>query len=96
MWNRYPLRDVSADRTAYTRGALFVTGRADNYRRLARECLALASTIAEGRATLVEMARIWIRLANDQDTASQMPAPDGSRPAFQQQQQVQPEKDGTG
>jgi hypothetical protein len=35
-------------------------------------------------------ARIWIRLANDQDMASQMPTPDGSQPAFQQQQQVQP------
>ena len=52
--------------------------RADQYRRLAEECLALSRLDGfsmQGRLNLLEMARIWNRLA-------------------QQQQQVQPEKDG--
>jgi hypothetical protein len=37
------------------------------YRRLAQECLETARTIhdAEARATLVEMAQIWQRLADE-------------------------------
>jgi hypothetical protein len=52
--------------------------RAAHYRRLAEECLALSRLDGfsmQGRLNLLEMARIWNRLA-------------------QQQQQVQPEKDG--
>ena len=42
--------------------------QADEYRRLARACLRLASTTEEdGRATLIEMARIWFRLASERD-----------------------------
>ena len=47
--------------------------RAGEYRRLARECLRLASTIvtAEARSVLVEMARIWTRLADEQNIRAQ-------------------------
>jgi hypothetical protein len=58
---------------------------APRYRRLARECIALANTIAteQARATLVEMAQVWTRLAQSHD----------ARPAMQQQQQIQPKND---
>jgi hypothetical protein len=55
---------------------------AARYRRLARECIATASTpvTEQTRATLVEMAQVWMRLAESHD----------ARPATQQQQQIQP------
>ena len=39
------------------------------YRRLATECFATAYTIAteETRATLIQMAQVWLRLAEKQD-----------------------------
>jgi hypothetical protein len=41
--------------------------RAEHYRRLTRECLQLASSMRQhpGYATLVEMARVWTRLADE-------------------------------
>jgi hypothetical protein len=78
-----------------------VINRADGYRRLARECLALARTTSteEARLTLVEMARVWSRLADEQD--EKLPPTlmvDGYQPVVQQQQQqqVQPKKDAAG
>jgi hypothetical protein len=46
-----------------------VETRADKYRRLARECLRLVSTtsVSAGRSTLIEMARVWTQLADEQD-----------------------------
>ena len=64
--------------------------RASEYRRLARECLRVAQTIAteEARLALVEMARVWTRLAEEQDVPWRpMPMPENCRPAVQQQQQ---------
>ena len=64
--------------------------RASEYRRLARECLRLAQTIAteEARLALVEMARVWTRLAEEQDVPWRpMPMPEGCQRAVQQQQQ---------
>jgi hypothetical protein len=69
--------------------------RADEYRRLANECLAMARTVTrpEARDSLIEMARIWFRLAEEQDAASvPLGVPDQSQPAMQQQQ-IQPKKD---
>ena len=45
--------------------------RAEEYRRLAGECLRLVATIAteEARSALIEMARVWSRLADEQDEA---------------------------
>ena len=81
---------------AYTGGAIIMAGRADEYRRLARECLAIARTTSadEARLTLIEMARVWTRLADDQDVAF-LPRAGGHQPIAQQQQQVQPKKDGS-
>ena len=73
--------------------------RAEEYRRLAQECLTtarLAST-GEARVASLEMARTWFRLAEEQDNESSNiagsvppPAAGESQPAAQQQQQVQP------
>ena len=63
---------VSADRIAYQQGQReLVDSRAEEYRRLARGCLALASTsvTAEARSYFIDMARIWARLADEQDSA---------------------------
>jgi hypothetical protein len=65
--------------------------RASEYRRLARECLRLAQTIAteEARLALVEMARVWTRLAEEQDVPYRpVSMSEGCQPAVQQQQQV--------
>jgi hypothetical protein len=75
-------------------------GRADEYRRLARQCLELVYTVATERAriTLTEMAQTWTRLADEQDEAVPPPVVDQSQPVIQpqqQQQQVQPKKDDT-
>jgi hypothetical protein len=45
--------------------------RAEEYRRLAEECLVAARTISTGstRTTLIRMAQIWERLANEQEAA---------------------------
>jgi hypothetical protein len=45
--------------------------RAEEYRRLAEECLIAARTISGGpaRATLIRMAQVWERLAVQQEEA---------------------------
>jgi hypothetical protein len=65
--------------------------RADEYRRLARECLTLADTgvTAKTRASLVAMAEIWARLADEQ-WASRWPIA-AQAPRLVQQQQQQPQ-----
>ena len=66
---------------------------AERYRRLAEECLAVTRTMpeGEGRTTLLEMALLWHRLADDyaDSTVSLRP----SEPTMQQQQQRQPNDD---
>lgn len=44
-------------------------GRSDNYRRYAKECLDLASTVpdANTRASMLQMAQVWLRLAQKHD-----------------------------
>jgi hypothetical protein len=66
-----------------------VTGdRAEEYRRLGQDSLAVAKTAssAEARAVLVEAAEMWFRLAREQDAESA----DIQAPV---QQQVQPKDD---
>ena len=67
------------------RGAWSSMNRADEYRRLAKACMTTARSIAskERRHALIQMAQVWLRLAEEQ-----------SRPVVQQQQQPQPEKEG--
>jgi hypothetical protein len=76
--------------------------RAEEYRRLAQQCLETARTISneEGRATLLQMAQIWQRLADELAGATEQlveatppPATEAAQPPAQQQQQVQPKDD---
>jgi hypothetical protein len=81
--------------------------RAEEYRRLARQCLETARTISneEGRATLLQMAQVWQRLADEVAGATEQlgdeqpvegmppPATEAARQPAQQQQQIQPEDD---
>lgn len=87
-------------RIAYQHGAVNLNNRAEEYRRLARECLALASFsnfTADARSALIEMARVWSRLAHEQGAAMPpIPQSESARPVMQQQQQVQPEDDEKG
>jgi len=64
------------------RGAWSSMNRADEYRRLAKACMTTARSIAskERRHALIQMAQVWLRLAEEQ-----------SRPVTQQQQQQQPQ-----
>lgn len=68
-----------------------------HYRRLAEQCLEIVPTIQdqESRAALVEMARVWMRLAESYRADKSIPpAPTKeTRPVIQQQEQVQPKKD---
>ena len=76
--------------------------RAEEYRRLAHGCLALAKSVAteEARIALIGMASRWLRLAEEQadgtDDPGVMVPPTSTETAqvpVQQQQQIQPEDD---
>jgi hypothetical protein len=78
--------------------------KAEEYRRLAQECLAMACTLsnAEARVSALQMAQVWQRFADEQDQnpdlAERPPPPTGrgqTQPVVQQQQQVQPKDDDT-
>ena len=62
--------------------------KAEEYRRLAKACLTTARTITskESRHALIQMAQVWLRLAEEQSPPVTQQQ--------QQQQQPQPEKDG--
>jgi hypothetical protein len=75
---------------------------AEEYRRLAQECRAMARSVSteEARAALLEMAQVWLRLADEREAAippGETPIPpagvEGAQPAAQQQQQIQPKGD---
>jgi len=74
-------------------------GKAQEYRRLAQQCRAMASTLsnAQARLSALQMAQVWQRLADEQDRQPDLvdrpppaPAPGQIQPVAQQQQQVQP------
>ena len=75
-----------------------MASRAEEYRRLARECLEAANSgqNEDGRNALLQMAQVWLRLAAEQaEDLGQAPATppaaaEEPRPVVQQQQQVQP------
>ena len=50
-------------------GALSRMGRSDDYRRYVKECLDMANTVqdAKSRASLLQMAQVWLRLAQEHD-----------------------------
>jgi hypothetical protein len=68
---------------------------ADQYRRLAQACLEMVPTVqpGEGREALIEMARVWLRLAESYDKSMPSAASIEPRPVMQQQQQVPQKKD---
>jgi len=67
------------------------------YRRLAAECLDVAYTFSAGdrRTTLLQMAQVWHRLADDYEASTSRFFPPSAGEAFpmQQQQQPQPKDD---
>jgi hypothetical protein len=75
------------------------------YRRLAQESLEIARTFPDGerRTVLLQMAQVWLRLAQEQEGTEPLDlgegvsvppaATEGGRPVVQQQQQVQPKDD---
>jgi hypothetical protein len=58
--------------------------------------LAAARTVAteEARATLINMARVWLRVAEELEGPPPPRAADEPQSVIQQQQQPQPKKDG--
>jgi hypothetical protein len=68
-----------------------VVSRADEYRRRAQQCLETAATFQDrdARLALSHMAQVWLRLAERNDLMPPI-ATAQAQPAFQQQQQVQP------
>ena len=44
-------------------------GRSDEYRRYVKECLDMANIVqdAKARASLLQMAQVWLRLAQEHD-----------------------------
>jgi hypothetical protein len=58
------------------------------YRRLAQQCMDMLSSIshAPARESVLEMAKTWLRLAQDYEQRSE------PQPVGQQQQQIQPKK----
>jgi hypothetical protein len=75
--------------------------RAEEYRRLAQDCEALArsSSTEDARIAFLDLARHWSYLAEQQEKGTDIEGPippvpaAESQPAAQQQQQVQPTDD---
>jgi hypothetical protein len=52
-----------------------MTKRSNQYRDLAQDCRRIANSLptgSDGRASLLEMARIWERLADEQERATDL------------------------
>jgi hypothetical protein len=71
-------------------GREFAVNSRDEYRRLAAKCLVLAPCMGsqEARSRLIEMARLWSRLADAREPPIPPRTADPSRPVVQQQQQL--------
>jgi hypothetical protein len=54
--------------------------RAEEYRRLAQECLIAARTVSTGpaRSSLIKMAQVWERLADEQEKEQEKADPERS------------------
>jgi phage gp46-like protein len=70
-------RGTSANLSRFERSrAKGISGRmerAEEYRRFARECLEMASTVEDSqlRASLLQMAQVWLRLAQQHAEGSE-------------------------
>jgi len=97
----FPERALAAQRChlADTGRRVVARQKAEEYRRLASECLAASRAVSseETRAALIAIAQGWLRLAEEQDDEDPEGLPlareQSQRPAAQQQQQVQPKKE---
>jgi hypothetical protein len=82
---------------AHQRAGAVTRTRAEEYRRLAQDCLMAARSASKEdvRSALTEQAAYYFRLAEQQDanTDSPPPTPVEDRPVVQQQQQDQPKED---
>jgi hypothetical protein len=73
-----------------------MSNSAEEYRRRANECLAVARTVSnpQGRASLETIAQMWFRLADELEgpvTRTGSTGDADSRPLIQQQQPQQPD-----
>jgi hypothetical protein len=75
--------------------------KAQEYRRLAKECLAMARSVSteEARDSLRLMAQVWHRLADEQDQGSELGSmppvtAEPTQPVVQQQQPRDDDKKG--
>jgi hypothetical protein len=78
-------------------GATVVESRADDYRCRAEQCLEMATTFHnhQARDILLHMAHVWLRLAEDNhEMVARSKAAEEAQPAVQQQEQIQPKKEG--
>jgi hypothetical protein len=71
--------------------------KAEEYRHLAQECLALALTVStlDARASLVAMAQVWQRLADEQEQGSEFgpmrrPRPQMRKPSLNSNSKFSP------
>jgi hypothetical protein len=73
---------------------MVVTSRAEEFRQLARECLDGARAVQneDGRTALLQMAQVWLRLADEQADATEQlgerappPTTETAQPPAQQQ-----------
>ena len=78
-------------------GATVVESRADDYWGRAEQCLEMATTFHnhQARDILLHMAHVWLRLAEDNhEMVARSKAAEEAQPAVQQQEQIQPKKEG--
>ena len=67
-------REAYTSRSPPIKRATVVTSRAEQYRRVARDCRLMAESLPAGqnRSALLEMAEEWGRLADQQDHATDL------------------------
>jgi hypothetical protein len=104
-WGSLNLQEPNAARCVRhlpDEGVWIVASRADEYRRHAQECLEIAPTFNnyQSRNILLQMSQVWLRLADNHEDAEMAGrakvAAEVARPVVQrqQQQQIQPKKEG--
>ena len=73
--------------------------RAEEYQRRAERCLEMGPTFhnPQARDVLLQMAHVWLRLADKCEYANEMvgrsKTAEEAQPVVQQQQQIQPKKE---
>jgi hypothetical protein len=95
-WFAWNVSSPVAFVTRQTNGRAVVRNKAEQYRSRARLCLEVARTLSPGkkrlmdRATLIDMAQTWLRLAQEEEQeAANRSDVVGRSGVVQQQQQIQ-------